>query len=45
MTSRGVLGAGTTKRMGIFLLKEPNGLFGFSAGLIIAVGIVLIKIG
>ena len=31
--------------MGAFLLKEPYGLFRFIAGLIIAAGIVLIKIG
>ena len=31
--------------MGAFLLKEPYGLFRFLAGLIIAAGIVLIKIG
>ena len=31
--------------MGVFLLKEPYGIFRFIAGLIIAVGIVLIKIG
>jgi drug/metabolite transporter (DMT)-like permease len=31
--------------MGVFLLKEPYGLFRFIAGLIIAAGIVLIKIG
>ena len=31
--------------MGVFLLKEPYGLFRFIAGLIIALGIVLIKIG
>ena len=31
--------------MGVFLLKEPYGLFRFIAGLIIAVGIILIKIG
>ncbi|MGD9044194.1 MAG: DMT family transporter [Desulfobacterales bacterium] len=31
--------------MGVFLLKEPYGLFRFMAGLIIALGIVLIKIG
>jgi drug/metabolite transporter (DMT)-like permease len=31
--------------MGVFLLKEPYGLFRFLAGLIIALGIVLIKIG
>jgi drug/metabolite transporter (DMT)-like permease len=31
--------------MGAFLLKEPYGPFRFLAGLIIAAGIVLIKIG
>jgi drug/metabolite transporter (DMT)-like permease len=31
--------------MGIFLLKEPYGLFRFLAGLMIAIGIALIKIG
>ena len=31
--------------MGVFLLKEPYGLFRFLAGLIIALGIVLIKMG
>ena len=31
--------------MGVFLLKEPYGLFRFISGLIIALGIVLIKIG
>jgi drug/metabolite transporter (DMT)-like permease len=31
--------------MGVFFLKEPYGLFRFLAGLIIALGIVLIKIG
>jgi len=31
--------------MGVFLLKEPYGLFRFLAGLVIALGIALIKIG
>jgi hypothetical protein len=31
--------------MGVFVLKEPYGLFRFLAGFIIALGIVLIKIG
>jgi drug/metabolite transporter (DMT)-like permease len=31
--------------MGVFMLKEPYGLFRFIAGFIIALGIVLIKIG
>ncbi len=31
--------------MGVFLLKEPYGLFRFLSGLIIAAGIVLIKLG
>ena len=31
--------------MGVFLLKEPYGIFRFLSGLIIALGIALIKIG